>query len=73
MCKILDKYKQVDRKPAGQHEHATLNKYPKKSCLAHAQMMLAHRFLRNVNDARALSGACSVVRIFVDGVHYHVC
>ena len=60
----LDYQTQVDMKQAGQPEQASLNQcqiIAQNSCSAHAQLMLAIRFLCNVNDIRVLIGPCSHV------------
>ena len=51
-------------KLAGQPKQASLNQrqlIAQTSCCAHTQMMLAIRFLCNVNDTRALIGPHSLV------------
>ena len=48
-------------KPTGQPEQASHKSIAQKPYSAHAHMMLAHIFLCNVNDRRALIGACSLV------------
>ena len=60
----LDDQTQVDLKPAGQPEQANFNQcqlIAQNWCTAHAQLMLAIRFLCNVIDMRALIGPCSHV------------
>ena len=66
----LDDQTQVDSKPAGQLEHASLNhcqliaaNRPKELCSGHPQLVVEIRFLRNVIDARALIGPCSHVTL----------
>ena len=64
--KSLDDKTQVDWKPDGQPEQASLNQYQpiaQNWCSMHAQLMLAMRFLCNVNDTRALRGPCSHVTL----------
>ena len=65
---ILDDQTQVDLKPAGQPEHASLNQCqliaanrPKNWCSGHPQLVVEIRFLSNVIDARTLIGPCSHV------------
>ena len=61
---VLDDQMQVDLKPAGQPEQASLNQcqlIAQNWCSAHAKLMLASRFLCNVIDTRALIGPCSHV------------
>ena len=51
-------------KPASHPEQESLNQcqlIAQNLCTAHAQLMLAIRFLCNVNDIRALIGPCSLV------------
>ena len=60
----LDDQTQVDLKPAGQPEQASLNQcqlIAHNWCSVHAKPMLAIRFLCNVCDTRALIGPCSHV------------
>ena len=58
---------QVDSKPVGQPEHASLNQCQliaanrPKLCSGHPQLVVEIRFLSNVIDARALIGPCSHV------------
>ena len=64
---ILDDQTQVDSKPAGQPEHASLNQCQliaanrPKLVLWATQLVVEIRFLCNVIDARALIGPCSHV------------
>ena len=54
---ILDDQTQVDSKPAGQPEQASLNQcqlIAQNWCSAHAQLMVEIRFLWNAIDTRAL-------------------
>ena len=51
-------------KPARLSEHASLKQFQliaHNSCSAHAQLMLAIKFLCDVNDMRALIGRCYLV------------
>ena len=57
---------QVDSKPAGQPEQASLNQcqlIAQNWCSAHAQLMVEIRFLCNVIDTRAMIGPCSHVTL----------
>ena len=65
---ILDDQPQMDSKPAGQPEHASLNQCllitsnrPEVGALGTPQQVVEIRFLSNVIDARALIGPCSNV------------
>ena len=60
----LDDQTQVDSKPAGQPEHASLNQcqlIAANRCSGHPQLVVEIRFLCNVIDTRALIGTCSHV------------
>ena len=63
----LDDQTQVDSKPAGRPEHASLNQCQliaadgPKSVLWAPQLVVEIRFLCNEIDARALIGPCSQV------------
>ena len=64
----LDDQTQVDSKPAGQPEHASLNQCQLIAanrrynwCSGHPQLVVEIWFLSNVIDARALIGPCSHV------------
>ena len=64
----LDDQTQVDSKPAGQPEHASLNQCqliaanrPKLISSGHPQLVVEIRFLCNVIDARALIGCCDAL------------
>ena len=67
VCFSLDDQTQVDSKPAGQPEHASLNQCQLIAvnrpfgALGTPQMVVEIRFLSNVFDARALIGPCSHV------------
>ena len=65
---ILDDQTQVDSKPAGQPEYASLNQCQliaanlgQNWCSGQPQLVVEIRFLSNVIDARALIGPCSHV------------
>ena len=61
---ILDDQTQVDSKPVGQPEHASLNQcqlIAPNRCSGHPQLVVEIRFLCNVIDTRALIGPCSHV------------
>ena len=60
----LDDQTQVDSKPAGQPEHASLNQcqlIAANRCSGHPQLVVEIGFLCNVIDTRALIGPCSNV------------
>ena len=68
MAYTLDDQTQVDLKPAGQPEHASLNQcqlITANGCQnwfsGHPQLVVEIRFLCNVIDAGALIGPCSHV------------
>ena len=59
-----DDQTQVDSKPAGQPEHASLNQcqlLAADRCSGHPKLAVEIRFLCNVIDTRALIGPCSHV------------
>ena len=61
---ILDDLTQVDLKPAGQPEQASLNQcqlIAQNWCSAHALLMVEIRFLCYVIDTRTVIGPCSHV------------
>ena len=63
---FLDDQTQVDLKPAGQPEQASVNLcqlIAQNWCSVHAQLMLAIQFLCNLIDTRALIGPCSHVSL----------